>query len=279
MNARSSPSLQQVASIPIRKTVVRRICRRTALLALAVPCLWPLDALAEKVKVLSASALKVIVTELAEQFRTESGHTLELAFATAGEVEKRVLGGEAVDVAIATDAQMARIAEKALVVEPTRAVIARVGVGIAVREGAAKPDIANAEALRRTLLAVNSVTYPDPAKGGASGIHFAGVIEKLGIAEAVKAKSVLGANPDFVCVAVAKGEVEMCVHQISEIIPVKGVTLVGPLPKEVQRATTFAVAASAKAAAPKAAEAFARFLASVQLAALRIWLRFNESVT
>ena len=97
-------------------------------------------------------------------------------------------------------------------------------MGIAVKEGTPKPDISNIEALKKTLLAVNSVTYPDPAKGGASGIHFASVIDKLGIAEPIKAKSILGANPDFVCVSVAKGEASMCVHQISEIMPVSGVT-------------------------------------------------------
>ena len=220
---------------------------------------------AADLNVLSASALKVIVTQLAEQFQRESGHTAKLEFATAGAVEKRVLAGEKPDVFIATDVQMKGIAEKGLTSGGVPLVIARVGVGIAVKEGDSKPDIANAEALKKTLLAVKSVTYPDPAKGGASGIHFYSVIEKLGIAEPVKAKSILGANPDFVCVAVAKGEVAMCVHQISEIMPVKGVTLVGPLPKEVQKVTTFAVAAASNAASPDAAGAFVRFLARPDL--------------
>lgn len=220
---------------------------------------------AAEVKVLSASALKVIVTELAEQFQKESGDTLKLEFATAGAVERRVLAGETPDVIIATDVQMTGIADKGLTTQPPPVIIARVGVGIAVKDGAAKPDISSSEALKQMLLAAKSVTYPDPAKGGASGIHFASVIDKLGIAEAIKAKSILGANPDFVCVAVANGEAAMCVHQISEIMPVKGVTLVGPLPKEMQKVTTFAVAASAKAASPDAAMAFARFLARADL--------------
>jgi molybdate transport system substrate-binding protein len=152
------------------------------------------------------------------------------------------------------------MAEQGLLVADTRAVIARVGVGIGVREGAPKPDISGTEALKRTLLAVKSVTYPDPARGGASGIHFAKVIDQLGIAEPIKAKSVLGANPDFVCIAVAKGEVDLCVHQISEIMPVKGVTLVGPLPREVQRVTTFAIGLAAKAPAPDAGRAFLAFV-------------------
>lgn len=220
---------------------------------------------AEEIKVLSASALKVIVTELAEQFRHESGHMLKLEFATAGAVERRVLAGEQVDVMIATDNQIAGVASKGLAVPASRAVIARVGVGIGIKAGAPRIDISNAEALKRSLLAAKSITYPDPAKGGASGIHFATVIDKLGIDAPVRAKSILGANPDFVCVAVAKGEAELCVHQISEIMPVKGVILLGPLPKELQKVTTFTVAASTKAVSSDAALALARFLARADL--------------
>ena len=233
--------------------------------ALGIVLATPLTEAAE-IKVLSASALKIIVTDLSDQFRKESGHSAKLEFSTAGGVERRVLAGETPDVIIATDVQMKGIAEKGLTAGAP-VVIARVGVGIAVKDGTPKPDITSAEALKKTLLAVASVTYPDPAKGGASGIHFASVIDRLGIAEPVRAKSLLGANPDFVCVSVAKGEAAMCVHQISEIMPVKGVTLVGPLPKEVQKVTTFAVAASAKAASADAAGAFVRFLGRPDLKA------------
>lgn len=246
--------------------LTRLNCRQLGLLLPAVVLgLCNPVAEAAEINVLSASALKSILPQLAEQFRRESGHATKLEFATAGAVEKRILSGETPDVFIATDAQVKGIAEKGLTSRAAPIVIARVAVGIAVKEGASKPDITSAAALAEALLAVKSVTYPDPAKGGASGIHFASVVEKLGIAEQVKAKSVLGADPDFVCVAVAKGEVAMCVHQISEIMPVTGVTLVGPLPKEVQKVTTFAVAASAKAVSPDAAAAFASFLARADL--------------
>lgn len=215
---------------------------------------------AAEIKVLSASAVKPVLPELAEIFRRETGHAVALTFATAGEVEKRVMGGEAVDVVVVTDIAAEKLAGQGLVANDARSIIARVGVGIGIREGAAKPDIGNSEALKQTLLRAKSVTYPDPARGGASGIHFATVIDRLGIAQPIKEKSVLGANPDFVCVAVAKGEVELCVHQISEIMPVKGVTLVGPLPKEVQRTTTFAMAVSTRAGEAEAAKAFLAFV-------------------
>ena len=215
---------------------------------------------AAELKVLSASALKPVLPELAEAFRRESGHSVTLAFATAGEVEKRVVAGEALDAVVVTDISVGKLTDQGLIPQGAHSVIARVGVGIGVREGASKPDIGSTEALKQTLLSAKSVTYPDPARGGASGIHFNSVIERLGIAEPIRQKAVLGANPDFVCVAVAKGEVELCVHQISEIMPVAGVTLVGPLPKDVQRVTTFAVAVSARASEAEAARAFLAFV-------------------
>jgi molybdate transport system substrate-binding protein len=239
----------------------KRSSIRIAIAALFAMAAAPTAAVsAAEVSVLSASAVKTVLTDIADAFRRETGHTVKLTFATAGEVEKRVLAGEAADVVVGTDASTGKLANQGLLAADTRAIIARVGVGIGVREGAAKPDISSAEALKRTLLAAKSVTYPDPARGGASGIHFAKVIEQLGIAQPIRDKSVLGANPDFVCIAVAKGEVELCVHQISEILPVKGVTLVGPLPREAQRVTTFAIALSARASASETARAFLAFV-------------------
>ena len=215
---------------------------------------------AAELKVLSASALKPVLPELAEAFRAESGHSVTLSFATAGEVEKRMVAGEALDAVVVTDVAAGNLTGQGLIPQGGHSIVARVGVGIGIREGAPKPDISTTDAFKQVILGAKSVTYPDPARGGASGIHFNSVIERLGIAEPVRQKAVLGANPDFVCVAVAKGEVELCVHQISEIMPVKGVTLVGPLPKDVQRVTTFAVAVSARASEAEAARAFLAFV-------------------
>jgi molybdate transport system substrate-binding protein len=215
---------------------------------------------AAELKVLSASALKPVLPGLADAFQRESGHSVTLSFATAGEVEKRMMAGEPVDLVVVTQVSSWKLISLDFVPKGASSIIARVGVGIGVREGAPKPDIGTTEAFKQAILNAKSVTYPDPARGGASGIHFNSVIEQLGIAEPVRQKAVLGANPDFVCVAVAKGEVELCVHQISEIMPVAGVTLVGPLPKDVQRVTTFAVAVSARTSEAEAARAFLAFV-------------------
>jgi molybdate transport system substrate-binding protein len=128
-----------------------------------------------------------------------------------------------------------------------------------VREGAPRPDIATPEALKQTLLAAKSLVYVDPARGATSGIHFASVLQRLGIADTVKSKTIL-IPTGFAAEVVARGEAEIRVHQISEILPVKGVTLVGPLPRELQKVTIYSGGLAAKAAQPEAARAFLAFL-------------------
>src|SRR5437773_2227233 len=148
-----------------------------------------------------------------------------------------------------SDDAMDEMTRQRAVIPGTRTDIARTGMGIAVREGAPKPDISTPEALTQTMRAARSLVYVDPAQGGTSGIHFAGVLERLGIAEAVKAKTRLvpGGYPAEL---VAKGEVELVAHQISEIVPVKGVALVGPLPKDLQKITTYSAGLAAGCAVP-----------------------------
>jgi molybdate transport system substrate-binding protein len=124
--------------------------------------------------------------------------------------------------------------------------IARVGIGVAVNEKAPSPDISTVEAFRRTLLAAKSVVYIDP-KVGTSGKHVAEVLARLGIADEVNAKAKLGQG-GYIVEPVGRGEIELGIHQISEILPVKGVKLVGPLPAELQKYTTY-VAAPVKATA------------------------------
>src|SRR6185369_12479265 len=163
------------------------------------------------------------------------------------------------DVAIMTDTALNEMTRQGVVREGTWAEVGRTGIGVGVRDGAPKPDIRTTETLKQALLAAKSLTYVDPAQGATSGIHFAGVLQTLGITDAMKAKTTLvpGGYPAEL---VARGEVEMVVHQISEILPVKGVTLVGPLPREVQKVTVYSAGIATKATTPEVARAFVAFL-------------------
>ena len=134
-------------------------------------------------------------------------------------------------------------------------------MGVGVREGAPKPDISTTEALKKALLAAKSITYVDPSQGATSGVYFSGLLQRWGIADAMKPKTTL-VSGGYPAERVAKGEVELVVHQISEIMPVKGVTVVGPLPKDIQKVTTFSAGLVAKAAQPDAARAFIAYLMS-----------------
>ena len=215
---------------------------------------------AAEIKVLSAGAMKSIVTELGESFRQETGHTIVISTGTAGEIRQKMVSGEWTDVVIVTDSVLEQLAAPGLIVADTRVDIARTAIGVAVRQGAPLPDISTTEAFKQSILASKSLVYTDPARGATSGIHFAAVLQRLGIADAVKGKTVLWPG-GYAAEALVTGQAEICVHQISEILPVKGVTLVGPLPKELQKLTTYSAAVANLATKPEVARAFVAYLA------------------
>jgi molybdate transport system substrate-binding protein len=232
---------------------------RSLALALALTAAMAVGAEAAELKVMSAGAMKTIVTELGADFTRETGHTLALTTGTVGQLRDKILAGEAADVVVMSDTAIDQLIGQGHLVRGSRVDIARTGIGVAVREGAPKPDIATPEALKQALLAAKSIAYVDPASGGTSGIYFATVLQRLGIADAVKDKSILKPG-GFVAELVARGEAELCVHQISEILPVKGATLVGPLPRELQKVTVYSAALPARAPGGEPAKAFIEFL-------------------
>jgi len=213
---------------------MRRVWLIVSLLALSAG-----TTAAAEIKVLTAGAYKQIVLALQPDFEKSTGHKLIVDNGTVGQLTKRIEDGEAFDVVIASPGALDGLAKKGKIVPGIRVVLARVGVGVMVREGAPKPDISTVAAFKTTLLAAKSVAYIDPASGGSSGIYLAGLFEKLGIADQLKpkAKLIFGG---LVAEHVAKGEAEIGIHQMSEIVPVKGVTLVGALPAEIQNFTTYA---------------------------------------
>jgi molybdate transport system substrate-binding protein len=216
-------------------------------------------AAAAEVKVLTAGAMRGVLDALLPAFEKETGHKVALDNATAGVLAKRIGDGEAFDLAIITPPVIAGLVAKGKIKGPPID-LAKVGMGVAVKEGAPAPNIATVEAFKAALIAAKSVAYIDPKAGGSSGIYFDGLIDRLGVGEAVRAKARLKAG-GHVADLVASGEAELAVHQISEILPVKGVRLVGPLPAPIQNTTVYAAAIGASAQEPDAAKALLDYLA------------------
>ena len=214
---------------------------------------------AAEISVLCAGAARGSIVPLIEAFQRESGHAVRFDYGTAGQIVARLKEGQRPDVVIVTAPVIAELAKAGMVAAASATPLARTGIGVGVAEGAPLPDVSSVDALRRTLLAARAVAYIDPAVGGTSGKHFAGVLEKLGIADAIKPKAVLVPG-GYAAERVAKGEADVVVHQISEILPVKGVQLAGPLPAELQLYTTYTAALIAGTANADAARALIGYL-------------------
>jgi len=234
--------------------------RLIGLVVLAVTVAGPAaPARADELIVFSAGAVRAIVTELSEAFRQETGHAVALSFGTVGVTRGKLASAAPVDVVIMTDTAVDDVIREGGLVAGSRADLARTGMGVGVRDGAPRPDISTPEAFKATLLAAKSLVYVDPAQGATSGIHFKSVLERLGIADAVRAKTQLVAG-GYPAEKVASGEAELVVHQISEIVPVKGVVMIGPLPADLQKVTVYSAGLATRSTHPEAARAFVAFL-------------------
>jgi molybdate transport system substrate-binding protein len=205
-----------------------------------------------KIKVLSAGAVEAMVRSLGGEFERTSGHTIDYVFNTAGAIRDRVKGGEAADFVILPPVALDAI-EPAMFVPGSRIDLGRTVTGICVRDGAPLPDISTPEAFKQTLLKATSVGYTDPKAGGSGGAFFSGLLEKLGIAEAVKQKAVYGNRGVEVAKAVADGRAEIGTTFISEILTVPGARLVGPLPGDLHNVNTYTAAIPARSASRDAA--------------------------
>ena len=187
-------------------------------------------------RVFSGNTLHGVFGALLPQFERQTGTKVEVAYDPAQIVLTRVKAGETGDLAILGEGVLDELIRMGKIDAGTRRVVARCGVGIGVRAGSAKPDFGTVDKLKRVLLDAKSIAY---TTSGASGIHFAKVIEKLGIANEVKAKGVTRPG-GLVGELVASGEAEIAVQQIPEIMAVSGVELAGPLPGDAQNITTSA---------------------------------------
>jgi len=199
---------------------------------------------AEDIRVLSGGAAKSLVDPLAKSFK---GATVRVEYQPMGKLVQSLKAGDPADMVIVTTEVLPSL-------QLNGKAIARVGIGVAVNEKAPSPDISTVAAFRKTLLAAKSVVFIDP-KVGTSGKHLAEVFKKLNVEREIYAKATLGQG-GYVTEPVGRGEIELGIHQISEILPVKGVKLVGPLPAELQKYTVYVAAPSAKTGKKATVDAF-----------------------
>ena len=232
---------------------------RAVVIAAAVSLAGLAQAAAAEIKVLTAGAFKEVVVALVPDFEKQTGHKVSVDNGTTGQLTKRINDGEAFDVLVITPAVVDEMIASGKLVAGSRVNLASVGVGVVVKEGAPKPDVSTVEAFKSALLAAKSVAYIDPASGGSSGIYIDKLLDRLGIADQIRPKAKLK-NGGHVADLIVSGEAELGLHQISEIVPVKGVTLVGPLPKEIQNTTTYAAGISATAKDKSAADELIKYL-------------------
>jgi molybdate transport system substrate-binding protein len=242
---------------------------RAALVAAAIVATTPGVAAAAEIKVLVTTAMKAALDELAAAFERTTPHRLVVGYGPSGALAKRIAAGETADLVVFAGGVDELIAQ-GKVAPADRTDIARAKIGVAVRKGEPKPDIATTDAFKRTLLAAKSVAFADPASGGASGVYLVKMLERIGIAAEVTAKAQLArGGPDgMVSAIVARGDAEIGLQQISEIMSVAGVDLVGPLPEELQTVTTYVAGVPTTATQPEAARSFLRFLVTPEAAAV-----------
>lgn len=235
-------------------------CLRTAASALGffVACA---AAHAQDLVVYCAGAVKPALSALAPAWTARGGPHLSVTYASAGELRARLSAGERPDIVILPAEGIAALEQDGVILPATRRDLGSVGIGVAVGAGARLPDISSEDGLKRALLDARSLTFMDPARG-TSGRHFDEVVlPKLGIRDAVRAKTVLGEG-GMIAEKVAHGEVEMAIQQMTELLPVAGIRIAGPLPASLQKLTVYSAAVTKPARSAAASAELLAFLVS-----------------
>jgi molybdate transport system substrate-binding protein len=217
-----------------------------------------------EIKILSTHAVVEVLNELVPAFERTSGVRLAFEFNPSAAIKRAIAAGTAFDVAIITRPVIDEMAAQGKIIRDSCVDFARCGLGLAVRKGAPKPDIGTADALKRALLAAKSVAR---SRDGASGQNFDAMLDRLGIADAMRDKIVIGPG-GRIAELVARGEAELAVQQVPELMPVAGADLVGPFPAELQVYTTFAAGVAAASQQREAAQSFIAAFAAPAAAAV-----------
>jgi molybdate transport system substrate-binding protein len=233
-------------------------------LAIASLALFALPvARAAEVAVLSGGAMKSGLSDAIPAWEKRTGHKVKATYAPAGEILKRLAAGERYDVVIMPVENFDALERDGVVAPGGRRPLAGVAIGVAVKKGAPVPDISTPEAVKRLLVEAKSVTYMDPTRGTSGKFVDEVMLPKLGVRDAVRAKTRFGEG-GMIAEKVARGEVEVALHQFTEILPVEGVTPVGVLPPELQKVSIYTGGVTRAATAPAQAGALLDFLASAE---------------
>jgi molybdate transport system substrate-binding protein len=225
----------------------------------------PARAQGGRITVLSSNGLRAVIQELAPQFEKATGNQIAINFSVAAELKKRIDGGEAFDLAILTPPLMDDLIKQGTVVRESRTPIARTGMAIAVRRGAAKPDVRNVETLKASLIASPSIGF---AKEGAGGLFFTALVDRLGLAPTLTPKFKTFTTGDDVREAVARGDAALGVMPLSEILPAPALEVAGLFPSAVQDYAVMVAGISQRTTRSAIVRVFIEFLMSSNASAV-----------
>jgi len=213
--------------------------RQVLIVLCALASCFAAGAGADEIQVLSAAAVQVPVTEAAEQFTRDTGYRITFEFATAGQVDEKLTAGARPDIVISGSGRIAARTSGSTADAASVRDLGTVRIGVAMRKGAARPDLSSVAKFRDALVRAESVTYGDPARGATTGVHFSRIVDQLDLRDALARKTILAANGLDVVQKVARGEAELGITQVSEILHMDAASFVGPLPDALQLATTY----------------------------------------
>jgi molybdate transport system substrate-binding protein len=228
-------------------------------LVMATAIAAPGDGRAAEIKVLCSNGFQAVMAVLGPQYEKATGNKLVVSYGLAAVLGRQIEGGESFDLAILAPPQIDGLIKQNKIAAEPRLVLARSGMGVMVRTGAPKPDVGTIDAFKQTLLGAKSIAFPPE---GQSGIYLVGLIERLGLTEALKDKLKRIASGPLTGETVAKGEAEIGITPIGELLAVKGVSLAGPLPPGIQNYIVQTAGISPAAAQGAAARDFLKFLAA-----------------
>jgi molybdate transport system substrate-binding protein len=206
--------------------------------------------------------VKSALEELGSKFEKETGNKLNITWGLISAFTKRAQEGDVPDVLVVSRAGIDSLTKDGKIAAGSDATLAKSVFAIAVKRGTPKPDVSSAEALKSALLAARAVGYSDPAAGGASGVHFAKVLERLGIAADIKAKSKFPPPAGFAGTLLVSGEVDIAIQSKPELSSIEGVEIVGPLPGDLGSTTVFAAGVGASSPNSATGKALVKFLTS-----------------